>query len=127
MSNGNDGPAGPANENLYSTEPALQPDAPDEARVAARRDRIRERLRAKFDPVPEQLVDFLAEPTSLGWVDDAVIDGEADMVLNGEVDVDLLLGWKEAARAEAHGEAAKVEEAANAKAAAKPEATEDRQ
>src|SRR6516164_2636484 len=25
MSNGNDGPAGPANENLYATEPAPQP------------------------------------------------------------------------------------------------------
>jgi hypothetical protein len=82
---------------------------PDEARVAARRARIRARLGAKFDPVPELLVDFFAEPTTLtaGLADDKIdvlLDGEIDMALNGGVDVDQLLRWMEAARA-SRGEA----------------------
>jgi hypothetical protein len=71
----------------------------DEARVAASKARARARLGAKFDPVPEELVDFLIEPSGSGVSDDKIdvlLDGEIDMVLNGEVDVDLLL---EAARA----------------------------
>jgi hypothetical protein len=71
--------------------------APDEARVAARRDKIRARLGRKFDPVStERLVDFLIEPTGNPITDD-MLDAEADMIINGEVDVDQLLGWMEAA------------------------------